>query len=228
MDTYTGYLDVTELAPPPKKETKLKCYDKTVEVRKTVTLEAKLEEAAPPYSNIKDGYVKFYVGDAYIGSDLTDADGKAYVDYTPGKAGAFTINTVFEATGDYNGSFCEGTLTVKESPVAVQKAVVVGSGGMLGYVKTKERVEKATFGADLTKLTMATMFANACKTTLSIAGEKVGELEAKYNAVETKTIDLKGGAGIPTGGKDLEIELKCEHVIGSGLKYAACATVAGV
>lgn len=112
--------------------------------------------------------------------------------------------------------------------MVVQKAIVIGSGGMLGYVKNKERVEKATFGADLDKLTLVTLFANACKTELSIAGEKVGELEAKYNAVETKTIDLKEGAGIPTEGKDLEIELKSTHVVGSGLKYAACATVVGI
>ena len=45
MDTYTASLDVMELPPPPKKETKLKCYDKTTDVNKKVTLEAKLEEA---------------------------------------------------------------------------------------------------------------------------------------------------------------------------------------
>lgn len=112
--------------------------------------------------------------------------------------------------------------------MVMQKAIVIGSGGMLGYVKNKERVEKATFGADVDKLTIATLFASACKTELSIGGEKVGELEAKYNAVETKTIDLKEGAGIPTGGKDLEIELKSSHIIGSGLKYATCATIVGL
>lgn len=112
--------------------------------------------------------------------------------------------------------------------MAIQKAIVIGSGGMLGYVKNKERVEKVNFGADLDTLTIATLFANACKTELSIGGEKVGELEAKYNEVKTATIELKEGVGIPTEGKDLAIELKSVHVPGTGLKYATCATIVGM
>ena len=106
-----------------------------------------------------------------------------------------------------------------------QKAVVISTAGFLGYVRKREVTEKTTFGAKVDKLTIATLFVNAGKAELSIAGEKVGEVEAKYNAIETKTIDL---GEIPTEGKDLEIELKCIHVIGSGAKYAACATVVGV
>lgn len=107
----------------------------------------------------------------------------------------------------------------------IQKAIVISSAGFLGYVRKKEVTEKENFGAEVDKLTIATLFVNACKAELSIAGEKVGDIEAGYNKIETKTIDLKE---IPTEGKDLEIELKCGHVIGTGLKYATCATIIGV
>ena len=106
-----------------KKDTKIKCYDKTIEVNKKVTLEAKLEEKAFPYNDIKNGNIKFYVGGASVGSGLTDADGKAYVDYTPTSAGTFTIKAVFEAAGDYNGSEGTCTLTVEAPPKEDTKIV---------------------------------------------------------------------------------------------------------
>ncbi|GAI94534.1 unnamed protein product [marine sediment metagenome] len=93
-----------------KKDTKLKCENKTTDVGEKVTLEAKLEEKALPYYDIKNGLVKFYVGGAYVGYDYTDADGKAYVDYTPTAAGTFTTKVVFEGAATYNRS--EGTCTL--------------------------------------------------------------------------------------------------------------------
>jgi len=107
----TCTLTVTE---PEKKDTKIKCYDKTTEKDVKVTLEAKLEEATFPYNDIENKYVKFYTATALIGGDYTDANGKVYMDYTPPTAGTFTITTVFTATGDYNGSEGTCTLTVTE------------------------------------------------------------------------------------------------------------------
>lgn len=119
-----------------------------------------------------------------------------------------------------------------------QKAVVIGSGGFLGKLKfsyfvtfplmRQEITKTARFGATLDKLTIATLFVNACKAELDIEGEKVTQLEAKYNNVNTKTVAFKSGNGIPTEGKDLYIELKCLHIQGSGVKYAACATIIGI
>ena len=117
--------------------------------------------------------------------------------------------------------------------MAMEKAVVVGSAGMLGGVMTKEVKETTNLGADLDKLTIATLFASGGKVELSIGGTKVGELEPKRGggiaAAETKTIDLNEGAGIPTEGKDLEIELKVSPVMGDlSLRYAAATTVVGI
>ena len=112
--------------------------------------------------------------------------------------------------------------------MAVEKAIVIGSAGRLGNLMNKEVSEKKNFGADCDKLTIATLFVNAGKVELSIGGEKVAELEAKINAVETKMVDLNEGVGIPTEGKDLEIELKNTHVLGTGWKYSSCATVVGI
>ena len=120
------------------------------------------------------------------------------------------------------------------------KAVIIGSSGFLGNltivvpfiaiglnfpIARKEVRETAKFGKDVDKLTIATLFMYSCRAELSIAGEKVMGLGAKYGAIETKAIDLKE---IPTEGKNLDIELRCEHIIRSGFKYAACATVVGV
>jgi hypothetical protein len=125
------------------------------------------------------------------------------------------------------------------TPPPVQKAITIGSAGFLGLLTfsglgvnfpvTRRGVkESAKFGRYLDKLTIATLFVNAGRAELSINGEKVTEAEAKYNQIETKAVLLKGGEGIPTKGENLEIELTCTHVIGSGLKYAACATIVGI
>ena len=125
------------------------------------------------------------------------------------------------------------------TPLPIQKAITIGSAGFLGLLTfsglgvnfpltRKERKESVKFGRDLDKLTIATLFVNAGRAELSINGEKVMDAQAKFNQIETKAVLLKGGDGVPTEGKDLEIELKCTHVIGSGLKYAACATVVGI
>lgn len=167
---------------------------------------------------------------------LTDRYVWSFGDGTTGEGEAVTHTYVAPASYTVTLELVDATSGAvrakisKDIPVGeeVQKAIVVSSAGFLGYVRKKEVKETAYFGADVDKLTIATLFVNACKVELSIGGEKVAELEAKYNAVETKTVDLKEGAGIPTDGKDLEIELKCVHVIGSGLKYAACATIIGV
>lgn len=124
------------------------------------------------------------------------------------------------------------------TPPPVQKAITIGSAGFLGLLAfsglgvnfpltRRERKKSVKFGRDLDKLTIATLFVNAGRAELSINGEKITDAWAKFNQIETKAVLLKGGEGIPTKGEDLEIELKCTHVIGSGLKYAACATVIG-
>ena len=118
------------------------------------------------------------------------------------------------------------------------KAIIIGSGGFLGKLRfsyfftfplMREEITKtAKFGAALDKLTIATLFVNACKAELDIDGEKVAQLEAKYKNVNTKTVALKNGDGIPTEGENRYIELKCKHYAGSGVKYAACATIVGI
>lgn len=117
--------------------------------------------------------------------------------------------------------------------MATQKAGIIGSAGYLGNVVNKEFSVKKKLSElkmeDLETLSVATMCVYSGKTELLIAGEKVGEVEAKYNKLESKAIDLgESGAGIPVGGKDLEIELKSTHVVGTGAKYATCATVVGI
>lgn len=115
--------------------------------------------------------------------------------------------------------------------MVVQKAGVVGSAGYLGNVMNKEFSLKKKLSElgmdDLETLSVATMCVYSGKAELLIAGEKVGELEAKYNKQESKAIVLGDGAGISVV-NDLEIELKCIHVMGTGFKYAACATIAGI
>ena len=123
--------------------------------------------------------------------------------------------------------------------MVTQKVIVIGSGGFLGLltfsglgvnfpVTRRERKKSVKFGRDLDKLSIATLFVNAGRAELSINGEKVADAWAKHNQIETKAVLLKGGEGMPTKGEDLEIELTCTHVIGSGLKYAACATIVGI
>ena len=117
--------------------------------------------------------------------------------------------------------------------MAVQKAGVIGSAGYLGNVMNKESSVKKKLSElkmeDLETLTAATICVYSGKTELLIDGEKVGEVEAKYNKLETTAMNLgANGAGIPIGGKDMEIELKSTHVIGTGAKYATCATVVGI
>jgi len=112
------------------------------------------------------------------------------------------------------------------TPTLVQKVISsAGFFGIFGVIRKREVIETKKFDADVDNLTIATLFVYSCKAELSIAGEKVGEAEAGYNKIATKTIDL---GEIPTGGEQLDIELKCIHVIGSGLRYAACASVVGV
>ena len=105
-----------KLKGAPQKDTKLTCYDKETVVDTEVNLEAKLEEVAFPYIDIEYGNVKFYINNVYVGEDLTDDNGKAYVPYTPPVVGTFTIKAVFEADGDYNGSECTATLIVNPLP----------------------------------------------------------------------------------------------------------------
>ncbi|GAI25374.1 unnamed protein product, partial [marine sediment metagenome] len=126
---------------PAKKDTKLKCENKTTDVGEKVTLEAKLEEKALPYYDIKNGYVKFYVNGAYKGGDYTDDNGKVYLDYTPTTAGTFTIKVVFSATGNYNGSEDTCTLTVKVPPKKDTK--------LKCYDKTTDVNKKVTLEAKL-------------------------------------------------------------------------------
>ena len=116
--------------------------------------------------------------------------------------------------------------------MATQKAGIIGSAGYLGNVMNKEFSVKKKLSElkmeDLETLSVATMCVYSGKTELLIAGEKVGEVEAKYNKLEVKTIDLgPNGAGIPVV-NDPEIELKSTHVTLTGAKYATCATVVGI
>ena len=120
---------------------------------------------------------------------------------------------------------CEAELELSLIPQpTTQKVAIIDSAGYLGYVIKKEEKETILFGAEVDKLTIATLFVNSCKAELSIAGEKIGEVEAGYNEIEAKAIYL---GEIPTEGKNLEIELRCKHVGFAGLKYAACATIVG-
>ena len=125
----------------PKKDTKIRCYDKTTEKNVQVTLEAKLEEAAFPYNDIENGYVKFYMNNAYQGADYTDSNGKAYLNIIPTEAGIYTIKAVFEEAGDYNGSEGTCTLTVTE-PVKKDTRLTC-------YDKTTEKNVQVTLEAKL-------------------------------------------------------------------------------
>jgi len=117
--------------------------------------------------------------------------------------------------------------------MVVQKAGVIGSAGYLGNVLHKEISVKKKLSeldmGDLDTLSVATLCVYSCKAELLVAGEKVGEAEAKLGKIETTAIKLgPNGAGISVGGDAIEIELKCIHVMGTLPKYAACATICGV
>lgn len=128
----------------PKKDTKIRCYDKEADINTEVTLEAKLEEAGFPYNDIENGYVKFYMNNAYQGADYTDSNGKAYLNITPTAPGTYTIKTVFEAAGDYNG--CEATCTLTVNPKEDTKIKCYDKETDVNVKVTLEaKLEEATF-----------------------------------------------------------------------------------
>ena len=116
------------------------------------------------------------------------------------------------------------------------KTLFLSSGGFLSNIAFSplgmstmqlargEVEETDRFGIEVAEITMATLFVYACKAELYVDGERVTQESAGFNKVATKAISL----AIPTEGKDLLVALKCEHIPGSGMRYAACATVMGV
>ncbi len=160
---------------PAKKDTKLKCYDKTTDEGVKVTLEAKLEEAAFPYDDIENKYVKFYTATALIGGDYTDANGKAYMDYTPPTAGAFTITAVFTAAGVYNGSKGTCTLTVTEP---AKKDTILKC-----YPKTANVGEKVILQAKLTTTFPLYIDIPSATVTFYVDGIKQGSSITAYNGI---------------------------------------------
>ena len=134
----------------------------------------------------------------------------------------------------YNPSESEERIVnVEEAPHIEQKAAIISSVGFMDGIMTKEVSVKKKLSdlsmAGLDTLSAATVFVYSGKAELYIAGEKVGEVEAKFNKGEAKAIDLgPSGAGIPVEGKDIEIELKAIHVRFTGKKYVVCATIIGI
>jgi hypothetical protein len=125
-DKWTGTLTVIKIEE--KKDTKLTCYDKSMVLGEKVTLEAKLQEKAFPYVDIKNAYVDLYIAGEWRCKALTDINGKASCNVPlPAKitsAGTYTIKAVFTATGDYNGSECTSTLTVTVKPECNEGVIV--------------------------------------------------------------------------------------------------------
>ena len=117
--------------------------------------------------------------------------------------------------------------------MATQKAAIISSVGYMDGMVTKEKSVKKKLSdlkmEGLDTLSVATVFVHSGKAELYIAGEKVGEVEAKFNKGEATAIELgPSGAGIPVEGKDIEIELKAIHARFTGKRYVTCATIVGI
>jgi len=104
----TATLTVTE----EKKDTTLTCYDRSCEKDEWINLRATLKEKDYPYSGISGRTVKFYIDGNYVGSDTTDADGDAFINYKCTSPGTHTILCMFDGDETYNDSSCTATLQV--------------------------------------------------------------------------------------------------------------------
>ena len=79
-------------------------------------LESKLEDDTLWHNDLQGKTVKFYVNNSYIGSDITDVQGEAYVNYTPSTTSSFTLKTVFEGDSSYNSCEESETISINEPP----------------------------------------------------------------------------------------------------------------
>jgi len=76
-------------------------------------LRAKLEKNNSPYYNDLQGKtVKFYVNNVYKGSDTTDNQGEAEINYTPSSTSSFTLKAVFNGDSAYNATTKSETVSV--------------------------------------------------------------------------------------------------------------------
>jgi len=107
--------------------------------------------------------------------------------------------------------------------LAIGEAKVVADGGFLGSLVNTESEVTEKFGRDVSEITMVTVFAYSCKATVLINDEAIVEVEAGYNEVATKAVEVE----IPTEGKDIPITLKSEHVRFGGSRFASTATIVG-
>jgi len=153
-------------------------------------------------------------------------------DFGDGSTGAGQVAThTFSKAGRYIVKLttindCSSSATCARS-VAIQEAVLVAKvladGGFLdGIVNTESEVTEQ-FGMAVSEITMVTLFAYSCKTSLIVGEEKVAEVEAGYNEVATKAVEVE----LPTDGKDIPITLKSERVRFGGSRFASTATIVG-
>jgi hypothetical protein len=147
-DKYMGNQAIKEFVvtlKPTKKETRLECYDAETTEGGEATLEAKLEYKNWTWHDLEGKTVTFDLGGGSI-DGVTDADGTAAVtlptELVPA-AGTYAFTATFIEDDDYDGSTCEGTLTV--TPVGVCEYTGHACDGMIDHADVPDNaVEDST------------------------------------------------------------------------------------
>ena len=91
---------------------------------------------------LEGAVIKFYSGNTYIGSSITDSNGIATFNYIPEHVGNNTIHAVFEGTDNYSSSSSINyTITVVNEVLLTANKNIIQSGEVVTFTATTPDIE---------------------------------------------------------------------------------------
>ena len=101
-------------------------------------LKAKLEDNSIFHYDLPNKTVKFYVNNVYKGSDTTDSNGIASINYTATSTTSFTLKAVFDGDTKYNSTNKSATISVNNPPKKDTRLTDYNASGTAGETVTLE------------------------------------------------------------------------------------------